>query len=134
MIEAEVVLELALLLFDVPATARERDQVDEVRGRREMEQLILADVRGRAFAEEPAVDPARRRAHAQRAELSDERARRPRTPSDRLPRVVGHGVGDREGGQRPQPVRDGERRLTTEGDAVGEAEPFEPGAERGVRP
>ena len=69
-IEAEIVLELAILLFDGPAAPRERDQVDERRGRREMEQVVLADVGGRAFAEQPAVAPARRRAHAQRAELA----------------------------------------------------------------
>ena len=120
-------------MFDGPAAPCERDQVDERRGRREMDQIILADVGGRAFTEQPAITPARRRAHAQRAELGGERAGLPRPPGDGLPRVVGRGIGEHDGGQRARHVRDGEGRLAADGDAIGEAEPFEPGAERGVR-
>jgi hypothetical protein len=53
-IEAEVVLQLAILLLDGPAAARERDQVDERRRRGEVQQVVLADVGRRAFAEQPA--------------------------------------------------------------------------------
>ncbi len=55
-VEAELVLELAVLLFDRPAAARQRDQLAEAGGGREMDQIILAGV-GRAFTEQPALPP-----------------------------------------------------------------------------
>ena len=56
-IEAEVVLEFAVLLFDGPAAAREGDQVGERGARREMDQIVLATV-GRPFTEQPPIAPA----------------------------------------------------------------------------
>lgn len=52
-IEAEIVFEFAILLFDRPAAAGERDQVDQRRGRREVEQVVLPLVGRRPFAEQP---------------------------------------------------------------------------------
>ncbi len=42
MIEAEIVLELAILLLDRPAAAGERDEVDQRRGRGHVEQVVHA--------------------------------------------------------------------------------------------
>ena len=39
-IAPEIVLEFAVLLLDRPAAARERHQLDERRGRREMEEIV----------------------------------------------------------------------------------------------
>ena len=102
-------------------------------GGREMEQIVLADVGGRALAEQPAVAAARRRAHAQRAERGGQRARGARAPGRRSPTRRRAPSRRARGGQRARHARDGERRLAADRDAVGEAEPFEPGAERGVR-
>ena len=56
-VEAEFVFELAVLLFDRPAAAGERNQIDPRGGGREIEQIVLPLVVGRAFTEQP---PARR--------------------------------------------------------------------------
>ena len=88
-IEAEVVFQLAILLFDGPAAARERDEVDERRRRRQMEQVVLPHVGRRAFAEQPPVAAALRRADAQRTEPRGERTGGARAPRHGLPRVVG---------------------------------------------
>jgi hypothetical protein len=50
-IEPEIVLQLAILLFDGPSAARERDEVDERRRRWQMEQVVLPHVGRRALAE-----------------------------------------------------------------------------------
>lgn len=82
-VEAEVVLEFAILPFDRPATARERDPVVDRRGRRQVQQVVFVDLGRRAFAErvQQAVDaPTRRLAlsatTAARAEPSRKYARR----------------------------------------------------------
>ena len=54
-IEAEVVFECPILLFDRPTAARERDEVDQGGRRRQMEQIVFPLVGGRAFAEQPSV-------------------------------------------------------------------------------
>ena len=41
MIQAEIVFQLAILLFDRPAAPGKRDQVDERRGGREVKQVVL---------------------------------------------------------------------------------------------
>jgi ribosome-binding protein aMBF1 (putative translation factor) len=68
MIEAEIVLQLAIMLFDRPAAAGERDEVDERRRLRQVEQVVLPLVSRGSFAEQPPVAAAGRRPDAQRTE------------------------------------------------------------------
>lgn len=54
-IEAQIVFELAILLFDRPAAPVQGDQIDQRRRRRKMEQVVLPVISGRALAEQPPV-------------------------------------------------------------------------------
>src|SRR5450755_1048185 len=101
-IEPEIVFELSVLLFDGPTTPRERDEVDQRRMWRQMQQIVFALVNRRAFAEKPALASSLRRADPQGDEACGERAARARAPGDRLPRVVGRRGRERGGGVRPR--------------------------------
>ena len=68
MLKPEVVLEFAVLLFDRPAAARERDQIDQRCRGRQVQQIVLPLVGGGTFAEEPSVVAPARRGDAQRHE------------------------------------------------------------------
>ena len=47
----EIVFELAVLLFDWPAAAGQRDEIDERRGVRPVQQVVLPLIGGGSFAE-----------------------------------------------------------------------------------
>jgi len=64
-IESEIVFEFEVLLFDGPATPRQRDEVDERRGDGEVQQIVLPLVGRGALTEEPALgSPPRARPRA----------------------------------------------------------------------
>src|SRR3970282_1267330 len=89
MIEAEIIFELAILLFDRPAAAGERDEVDERRRLRQVEQVVLPFVARGTFTEQPPVAAPLRRPDAQRTEACGQRTGGARPPRDGLPRVLG---------------------------------------------
>src|SRR5260370_18420460 len=64
-IQAEVVLELPIMLFDRPAAAREAHQVEERRRGGQIQQIGFARAAGRerALGEEPALGAPRRGPH-----------------------------------------------------------------------
>ena len=101
MVEAEIVFELAILLFNRPAAPGEGDQVDERRGRREVEQVVLPFVGGRSFAEQPALASPRRGAHAEGTEPCGERTGHTGAPRHGLPGGVGCRPRNGHGGPVP---------------------------------
>ena len=90
MIEAEVVLQLPIVLFDRPAAAREAHQLEERRRGRQIQQIgfALAARRERTLGEEPALGAARRGPHAHGRKAGGQRALRPLGPRDPAPRAA----------------------------------------------
>ena len=134
-IEAEVVFELAILLFDRPAAARERDQVDERR-------RVAADGAGSTSARRS--PSARRAASGRRAPSSAGRAahrtarsagRRCRCPRSRTPtRPRGPTAAMARRGLRARHARDRDTSPRRESRRHSERpRRSEPGAERRVR-
>src|SRR2546422_11622015 len=86
MIEAEIVFQLAILLFDRPPAAGERDEVDERRRVGPVEPVVLPLVGRVSFAEQPPVAASLRRPDAQRAEPGGQRTGGAAGPAAGAPR------------------------------------------------
>ena len=135
-VETQVILEFAILLFDRPATARQRDEIAQGRRVRQVDQVERALVGGGSFAQQPAIAAPLGRPDAHGAEPRGQRAVGARAPGDGVPRLGGRRGGRRGGNGRrglsAGHVRDGEGRAAANGHAIGEAQSLQPGAKRGV--
>jgi hypothetical protein len=134
MIEPEVVFELAILLFDRPAAAGERDEVDERRRAGQVEQVLLPFVGRGSFAEQPPVAAPLRGPDAHRTEPRGQRTGGTGPPGHGFPRVLAGRLRNGRRGLRPRHADDCAHRLAANRDAIREPQALQAGAEVRVAP
>lgn len=133
-IETEVVFQLAILLLDRPAAAGERDEIDERRRVRQVEQVVLLLVGRGSFSEQPPVAAPFRRPDAQRTEARGQWTCGACPPCHGLPRVLRGRLRNGRRGLRPRHADDRTHGFAANRDAIRESQALHAGTELRVAP